>query len=296
LTLSPNKFILADLKLAHPKLKELLSSHRSMSTTNSSTVYEPPPYSSSPLLAQLDCVAHGFFGARGGVSAGIYASLNCGFSSLDERALVRENRRRVAACFCLPESDLYSLKQAHTTRVVSLDLESEVQFETTADGMVCNVPGVGLGALGADCAPVLFADPANRVIGAAHSGWKGALNGINEAVVTAMLELGAQIGTIHAAIGPAMQARYYEVKPDFQAHFEKRSPIDASGFFCRRNNKLYFDTPAYIQARLLALGILEIDRNIEDTYAAPDTYFSYRRSCLEGEEDYGRQIAVIALR
>lgn len=267
-----------------------------MSTTNSSTVYETPPYSTSPILAQLDCVAHGFFGARGGVSAGIYVSLNCGFSSLDERDLVRENRRRVAACFSLPEPSLHSLKQAHTTRVVSLGLESETQFDTTADGMVCNVPGVGLGALGADCAPVLFADPVNRVIGAAHSGWKGALNGINEAVVAAMQGLGAQIDAIHAAIGPAMQQRYYEVKPDFQAHFEKCSPIDASGFFSRRKNNLYFDTPAYIQARLLALGIREIDRNIEDTYAAVDTYFSYRRSCLEGEEDYGRQIAVIALR
>jgi YfiH family protein len=267
-----------------------------MSTTSLNTVYEAPPYSTSPLLAQLDCVAHGFFGVKGGVSTGIYASLNCGFSSLDERALVRENRRRVAASFNLPEPDLHSLKQAHTTRVVSLGLESEVQFETIADGMVCNVPGVGLGVLGADCAPVLFADPVNRVIGAAHSGWKGALNGISEAVVAAMQTMGAQIETIHAAIGPAMQQRYYEVKPDFQRHFEKRSPIDARGFFSRRENKLYFDTPAYIQARLLALGIREIDRNREDTYVAADVYFSYRRSCLKGEEDYGRQIAVITLR
>jgi len=267
-----------------------------MPTKDSSTVYEVPPYSTSPLLAQLDCVGHGFFGVRGGVSSGIYARLNCGFSSLDERAMVRENRRRVAAEFGLSEANLYSLKQAHTTRVVQLGLESKPQFDTVADGMVCKVAGIGLGALGADCAPVLFVDPVNNVIGAAHSGWKGALNGINEAVVEAMQKLGAQIAHIHAAIGPAMQQRHYEVKPDFKAHFKSSSPIDASAYFCEREHQFYFDTPAYIEARLSALGLVKVDRSAEDTYPSPQTYFSYRRSCSKGENDYGRQIAVIVLR
>jgi YfiH family protein len=267
-----------------------------MTSIKSSTVYEAPPYSTSPLLAQLSCIEHGFFGARGGVSSGIYSSLNCGFSSRDDRKLVHENRRRVAACFGLNEANLHSLKQAHTTRVVQLDLDSDAQFDITADGMVCNVPGVGLGALGADCAPVLFVDPVNRIIGAAHSGWKGALNGINEAVVNAMRNLGARIEHIQVAIGPAMQQQHYEVQPDFQAHFERISPIDTDAYFCARQGNLYFDTSAYIRARLIALGVCQIERNDEDTYSAPECYFSYRRSCFAGEPDYGRQIAVITLR
>jgi YfiH family protein len=267
-----------------------------MSSTNFSAVHEAPPYSISPLLAQLSCIEHGFFGARGGVSSGIYSSLNCGFSSRDDHELVRENRRRVAACFNLNEADLHSLKQAHTTRVVQLGPGSEAQYDVTADGMVCKVSGVGLGPLGADCAPVLFVDPINRVIGAAHSGWKGALNGINEAVVLAMQNLGARIKHIHAAIGPSMQQQHYEVQADFQAHFERISLIDTRAFFYARQGKLYFDTSAYIHARLFALGIAQIERISEDTYSAPEHYFSYRRSCFKNEPDYGRQIAVIVLR
>jgi len=267
-----------------------------MLTDDSRSVRQAPPYSTSPLLAQFDCIGHGFFGARGGVSSGIYSSLNCGHSSLDDHDLVRENRRRVAACFDLDEANLHSLKQAHTTHVVRLGVDSKAQFETRADAMVCNVPGVGLGALGADCAPVLFIDPVNQVIAAAHSGWKGALEGVNEAAIDAMLHLGAKIENIHAAIGPAMQQAYYQVKPDFQTHFKQHSSIDPQAYFCARDSKLYFDTPAYIQARLRARGIRNIDRLEDDTYSAPERYFSYRRSCHRDEKDYGRQIAVIMLR
>ena len=255
-----------------------------------------PAYSTSPLLAQLDCVEHGFFGARGGVSSGKYLSLNCGFSSLDDYKRVSENRRRVANCFGLIESSLHSLRQAHTKRVVRIESGSESQFDNPADGMVCNIPGIGLGPLGADCAPVLFVDPENQVIGAAHSGWKGALTGINEAVIAAMLGLGARAGNIHAAIGPAMQQQHYEVKSDFRSRFEKDSPIDSTAFFCERNDRLYFDTPGYIKARLSASGIKNIDQSKQDTYAGRESYFSYRRSRNEGAEDYGRQIAVIALK
>ncbi len=266
-----------------------------MTIDHSNPVDLTPPYSTSPLLDQLDCVDHGFFGAQGGVSSGLYSSLNCGHSSLDGSASVRENRQRVAACFGLEEASLYSLKQAHTNQVVQIDLASEARFNTTADGMVCNVPGPGLGVLGADCAPVLFVDPVNEVIGAAHSGWKGALSGINEAVVASMQQLGARVENIHAAIGPAMQQQYYEVKPDFYAHFKNTSPIDSSIYFSERENRLYFDTPAYIRARLMEAGIQNIDQSQQDTYVQHEQYFSYRRSCAAGENDYGRQIAVITL-
>ena len=266
-----------------------------MSTVRAAPESENPPYSTSPLLAQLDCIAHGFFGARGGVSPGFYASLNCGHSSLDARAHVIENRRRVAACFGLKASSLYSLKQAHTPRVVVLGANSPQQFETVADGMVTREPGIGLGSLGADCAPVLFVDPINRVIGAAHSGWKGALSGINEAVIAAMQELGAQVEHIRAAIGPAMQQRHYEVQEDFRQVFNRDSPIDASVFFGDRGARLFFDTPGYVRERLRRAGIHAIDQSDHDTYSQAGDYFSYRRSRREASGDYGRQISVICL-
>jgi YfiH family protein len=258
-------------------------------------VFATPPYSTSPLLAQFDCVEHGFFSARGGVSDGIYRSLNCGYASQDKREHIDENRRRVAACFGIEASTLHSLKQAHTSRVISLTSNSGKQFDTVADGMVSSTAGVGLGPLGADCAPVLFVDPLNRVVGAAHSGWKGALTGINEAVIAAMLNLGAQTRNITAAIGPAMQQRHYEVKADFRSNFETQSPIDSSPFFLLLEGRYYFDTVAYIYARLISAGIQQVDYSEHDTYTEEETYFSYRRSCHQGAGAYGRQISVIKL-
>ena len=266
-----------------------------MPISKSASNSENPPYSTSPLLAQLDCIAHGFFGSRGGVSQAPYRSLNCGHSSMDAKPHIEENRRRVATCFGLAPDLLYSLKQAHTQRVVELNEDSSAQFETVADGMVSSTPGIGLGALGADCAPVLFVDPLNGVIGAAHSGWKGALNGINEAVILAMQGLGAQLEYIHAAIGPAMQQQHYEVQVDFRRSFARHSPIDSAVFFSERSGSLFFDTPGYISARLKAAGIETVDQSGHDTYSQAGHYFSYRRSCGRNEADYGRQIAVICL-
>ena len=253
------------------------------------------PYSTSPLLEELDCIRYGFFGAQGGVSGGIYASLNCGYSSSDDPVAISRNRQRVAAHFALDAAQLYSLKQAHTTRVIEVDRHSEPQFETCADGMVSREAGVALGVLGADCAPVLFVDPVARVIGAAHSGWKGALEGVNEAVLDAMAELGAQRTRIRAAIGPAMQQAHYQVQADFRANFEQNSPIDAAPFFVSTEGQTCFDTPGYIEARLRTAGIAQIDLSNEDTYSQPARYFSYRRSCHKNEPDYGRQIAAISL-
>jgi len=253
------------------------------------------PYSTSPLLEELDCIRYGFFGAQGGVSSGIYTSLNCGYSSSDDPDAIRLNRQRVAAHFALDVAQLYSLRQAHTTRVIEIDRNSAPQFETCADGMVSREAGVALSALGADCAPVLFVDPVARVIGAAHSGWKGALEGINEAVLDAMAELGAQRTRIRAAIGPAMQQAHYQVQADFRTNFEQHSPIDPTPFFLSKETKTYFDTPGYVRARLCAAGITQIDLSNEDTYSQPARYFSYRRSCHNNAPDYGRQIAAISL-
>lgn len=260
-----------------------------------SNLNAPPPSTRSALLAQFDGVEHAFFSARGGVSGGVYESLNCAYASSDERANIHENRRRVAHSMGLEAASLHSLKQAHTRRVVRIHKDSGPQFEQVADGMVCNHPGIGLGPLGADCAPVLYVDPVNRVIGAAHSGWKGALTGINEAVLDAMQQLGADLAHIHAAIGPAMQVAYYEVQADFLARFDDQSSVDARPSFQRREEKLYFDTPGYIRARLQAAGVRHIDDSGVDTFSNPGHYFSYRRGRAQRAPDYGRQIAVIML-
>ena len=203
-----------------------------------------PPYSTSPLLNEVDCIEHGFFGLQGGVSKGIYKSLNCGFSSADAQHKVMQNRHRVASCFGLKADGLYSLKQAHTCRVVTLQQNLAPQFDVLADGLVCAVPGIGLGVLGADCAPVLFVDAVHRVVGAAHSGWKGALMGINEAVIASMCELGAKPCDIQAAIGPAMQVQCYEVKADFEHRIKSESMLDSDAFFEHRSGKIYFNTSA----------------------------------------------------
>ncbi len=255
-----------------------------------------PAYSTSPILNVFDCIEHGFFGRFGGVSEDIYEGLNCGFSSDDQSQSVLKNRSRVARCFGLKADDLYSLKQAHTNRVIKITQRLGEQYEVLADGMVSVDCELGLGVLGADCAPVLLADPVNRVIGAAHSGWKGALDGISEAVINRMLGLGAELHHIRAAIGPAMQQQHYEVKLPFKQHFEKQSAIEASCFFNQRQHRLYFDTPAYIEARLREAGVEHIERSAEDTFSQPQKYFSYRRSCQHGERDYGRQISVILLK
>jgi len=255
-----------------------------------------PPYSTSPVLDVFDCIEHGFFGRQGGTSSGIYEGLNCGHSSADRVDAVAGNRSAVAACFGLDSHALYSLRQAHTNRVVEIHPGMPSQFQVQADAMVTTQSGVALGVLGADCAPVLLVDPVNRVIGAAHSGWKGALGGVNEAIISAMCERGAQIEHIHAAIGPAMQRRYYEVKADFKLHFQQRSSMNSAPFFKQREGKLYFDTPAYIVARLQCAGIEHIDCSEQDTFRLPDKYFSYRRACQRGEPDYGRQVSVICLR
>ena len=254
-----------------------------------------PAYSTSPVLNAVDCIEHGFFGMHGGVSGGIYRSLNCGYSSADRRENVTENRQRVARCFGLKRHALHSLKQAHTSRVVTLNQNSGPRFDVVADGMVSATAGVGLGVLGADCAPVLFVDPVHRVIGAAHSGWKGALTGINEAVLEAMCELGAKPCDIQAAIGPAMQVQHYEVKVDFEHQFIAESMIDSSDYFEHKSGKIYFNTSEYIRARLQLAGVANIDVSREDTFSQAQKYYSYRRACKQGDKDYGRQISVIML-
>ena len=231
------------------------------------------------LRAETLPLAHGFFGRAGGVSDGIFASLNCGPGSGDERAKVMENRRRVSDAL---GGRLLTLYQIHSAEAVTVAAPWEQGPQ--ADAMATNVPGLALGILTADCAPVLFADAEARVIGAAHAGWKGAAGGVTDAAIAAMESLGARRERIAAAIGPCISQANYETGPEFRERFDAK-------FFAGR----HFDLEAYVAERLAKAGIASVERLAACTYARENDFFSYRRATHRGESDYGRQVSAIML-
>lgn len=239
-------------------------------------------------------ITHGFFTRDGGVSSGIYAGLNCGFGSDDVRADVAENRRRVAEKLGAPT--LLTAYQIHSPDVVTVTTPWTPQTAPKADAMATNVPGIALGILTADCAPILLADAQAGVIGAAHAGWKGALLGVGTSVVDAMVALGAQKSRIHAAIGPCLALENFEVGPEFVDSFLEKDP-SFDVFFSQKAEwpKPHFDLLAFVVQRLRDTGIDHIDPIAVDTYADTESFFSYRRTCHAQEPDYGRQIAAISL-
>ncbi|HEV2336972.1 MAG TPA: peptidoglycan editing factor PgeF [Stellaceae bacterium] len=241
-------------------------------------------------------IRHAFFTRDGGVSEGIYAALNCGFGSRDDPAKVEQNRSIATAQLGLPAERLVTCHQVHGAATVTVERPWRREENPRADGMVTAVPGIALGVLAADCAPVLFADPGARVIGAAHGGWRGALAGVMEATVAAMAALGAVPSRVRAGIGPCIAQPSYEVGPDFAASFAA-ADRDSGGFFkpAPREGHSLFDLGGYIAHRLGRLGLAAIERAPHDTVAEGKLFFSYRRACLRGEPDYGRGLAAIAL-
>lgn len=247
-------------------------------------------------LAASGAVRHGFFTRAGGVSSGLYASLNCGYGSNDDPEAVRENRGRAAAAFGRSADDLCTAYQVHSDQVVAVETVWPHADAPHADALVSTTPGVVLGILTADCAPVLLADSDNRVIGALHAGWRGALGGILEAGVAGMCRLGAHTITIRAVIGPTIGPESYEVGPEFPAPFLAQDP-GAQDFFrpAAREAHYLFDLPGYVARRLNALGLDEIAQLRRDTYTEEGQFFSYRRNSQRGESNYGRLLAAIAL-
>jgi polyphenol oxidase len=250
-------------------------------------------------LGTLDgdpAIRHAFFTREGGVSKGIYASLNCGFGSRDAPRAVAENRAIAAARLGIAPDRLVSCYQVHGTAVVAVERPWHGEETPRADGMVTAVPGIALGVLAADCAPVLLADSAARVVGAAHGGWRGALAGVVEATVAAMVALGARPERIRAGIGPCIAQPSYEVGADFAATFAAGDQF-SGGFFrpAERPDHFLFDLPGYIADRLVRLGLTAIERAPHDTAAEEALFFSYRRASTRGEPDYGRGLAAIAL-
>jgi YfiH family protein len=247
-------------------------------------------------LAALSGVRHGFFTRLGGVSTGVYASLNCGPGSRDDAANVAENRARVAEFLGAEPSRLLTLYQKHSADAVIVEKPWKDGNAPEADAIVTAKPGLAIGVLTADCAPVLFCDGEAGVVGAAHAGWKGALGGVIEATIKAMTKLGAKPGRITAAIGPAISQEAYEVGQDFMQSFVADAP-DSAAFFItdESTGEPHFDLPAYVADRLERAGIGTITDLGFCTYCEETRLFSYRRSQHHGEDDYGRQISAILL-
>lgn len=246
----------------------------------------------SERLSALPGIAHGFFTRRGGVSTGIYQSLNCGAGSDDKPENVQENRARVLTEFAAP--NLTTVYQVHGTAVA----EARGGWPgdpPEADGLVTRTPGVVLGILTADCAPVLFADPDAKVIGAAHCGWRGALHGVADRVIEEMERLGASASRISAAIGPTIAQASYEVTTAFAESLIDHDAEGAAFFATGKPDHAQFDLPGYVRHRLNRAGLAEVHWTGHDTYTLADTFFSYRRTTHRGEPDYGRQISGIAL-
>lgn len=244
--------------------------------------------------AGLSGLPHGFFTRRGGVSTGLYASLNCGPGSSDDPAAVQENRRRVAAALNAPQG-VVSLYQVHGRDVVTVGADYDLTQRPKADGLVTRRRGIALGILSADCAPVLFADKEAGVIGACHAGWRGALAGVSDATIDAMIALGARRERIAAAIGPCIAQVSYEVSAPFRDEFLAADSVNAAFFAAgKRDGHWQFDLPGYLLQRLQRAGV-KAENLALDTCGDPDRFFSYRRMTLLKETDYGRQVSAIAL-
>ena len=249
----------------------------------------------SPLLSAIPGLRHAFFTREGGVSDGIYTSLNGGLGSQDDPANVAENRRRMAAHMGVPPEHFLSAQQIHSPDAVVATGPSQDASRPRADAIVTRVQGLAIGVTAADCGPILLVDPNARVIGAAHAGWKGALSGILESTVEAMEKLGAEPSGIVAAIGPLIRQHSYEVGGEFVERFVQADAENTLFFIpSAREGHAMFDLAGFIRMRLENAGVLMIDDIGVDTYS-DERFYSYRRSVHLGEPDYGRHVHAIAL-
>jgi len=247
---------------------------------------------------ELNCdgIKHGFFTRNGGVSVGFYESLNIGLGSDDERPLVLENRKRVAETFGIAPEYLVSPYQIHSPNVITVEGPWADGVGRKADALVTKTPNVALGVATADCGPILFADAEAKVIGAAHSGWKGAISGVMENTVEAMEKLGANKQNIRAVLGPTISQNSYEVGQEFFERFADTSQANERYFIpSSRAGHYMFDLPVFITNRLKDLGLAKVASIDVCTYVDEDRFFSYRRTTHRKEPDYGRQISAIMI-
>jgi YfiH family protein len=257
---------------------------------------EAEPVITSGALGADPGIRHAFFTRQGGVSEGLFGSLNCGFGSGDSPERVARNREIAMVHIGLPADRLVTVRQVHSATVVAVKRPWRREESPTADGLVTAVPGIALGVLAADCAPILFYDPVARVIGAAHGGWRGALGGVVEATLARMAELGATRPRMRAAIGPCIARRSYEVGPEFPQPFVAEDPGNMRFFALAPSlGRFLFDLGSYITHRLARAGITTVEVAPHDTLADEERFFSYRRARLRGERSYGRGLSAIVL-
>jgi hypothetical protein len=240
-------------------------------------------------------MVHGFFGRKGGVSSGLYESLNCGPGSGDERKAVMENRRRASEALS-PDGRLVTIYQVHSANAIIATDPWEIGDNPRADGLATSTPGIMLGILTADCAPVLLCDPEARVIGAAHAGWQGALSGITDSVISAMIRLGAKVERIAAAVGPCIGPAAYEVGEEFEGRFVAANAGNAR-FFTKSpgTGRWHFALARYVADRLKRANLASVELLDRCTYEENENFFSYRRTTHRKESDYGRQLSAIML-
>ena len=239
---------------------------------------------------------HGFFGRKGGVSTGLYESLNCGPGSGDDRKAILENRRRASNALS-PHGRLVTIYQVHSANAIIVNEPWEIADNPKADGLATSTPGIMLGILTADCAPVLLCDPEARVIGAAHAGWQGALSGITDSVISAMVRLGARAERIAAAIGPCIGSAAYEIGNEFEARFVA-ADADNARFFTKSpaTGRWHFALATYVADRLKRANLSSVELVDRCTYEENENFFSYRRTTHRKESDYGRQLSAIMLK
>ncbi len=249
----------------------------------------------SPLLSAIPGLRHAFFTREGGVSDGIYESLNAGIGSKDDASRVAENRRRMAALLSVAPTHLLTAFQIHSPDVAVASEPWDTASRPRADAIVTSTEGLAIGVTAADCGAILLVDPRARVIGAAHAGWKGALTGVLESTIDTMEKLGAERAGIVAAIGPLIRQHSYEVGGEFVERFTQADQDNARFFIpSQRAGHAMFDLAGFIRMRLENAGVLMIDDVGIDTYS-DQRFYSYRRSVHRGEPDYGRHVHAIVL-
>jgi YfiH family protein len=255
-----------------------------------------PPFEEAPAIKRFGMhVRHGFFGRRGGVSTGVYKSLNCGPGSGDEPEKVMENRKRVCLAIGGAIENLAAPRQIHSSRAVATDKAFAPNDRPECDALVTKRPGLVLGVLAADCAPIVLCDPHNGVIAAVHAGWRGAVGGVIESTVEVMITMGADPGKTAAGVGPCLSQSSFEIGPDVADAVMNATPWAEHLFAPGGGDRQFFDLKRYCLGRLARLGVAHMDALQDDTLTLPDQYFSHRRAVKAGDRDCGRNMTAIVL-
>jgi hypothetical protein len=249
----------------------------------------------SSKLKKFININHCFFSRKNGFSKGLYKSLNCGMGSNDKRENIIKNLKLVSKKINCDENLLITLNQLHSNKVIYFKNKSDVKNKLEGDAIISQVKNIGIGILAADCAPILFYDPKKKIIGCAHAGWKGALNGIIKNTVKKFCELGSNCDDLIVVVGPCIGKNNYEVKYNFLKKFLKRDKKNKIFFHKKNKSHYYFDLRGYINREIIKLNIKNIENIDKDTYENKKFFYSYRRACINKEQDYGRFISVILM-